>query len=318
MGGNALKAFGVTRVSNDRYVILKEEIEYKLLKYLPNTVKFRVPASYLAKESHGDIDIIISGWDPVFIELLKRIFNTDAICLNGPYFSIKYKEVQVDFIVVDDSDFKSAYYYLSYNDLGNLLGTIFHSNGFKYGHKGLLFEVMDGTLKKGVIHVSKDPVEILGSLGLSYDTYKNGFVSLKDIFDFIISSPMFSPEIFQLDNLISDNRHRTVYIQFLEYIKDLPKRIPGYSLFSKFPELPGLVEDVRQEYDLDRARRQKINGFLVRGLTGLDGPDLGLLLRYLRMNIDPEIQEVEPEILRLWSRFKIQMEMDVCSVNTEK
>jgi hypothetical protein len=36
------------------------------------------------------------------------------------------------------------------------------------------------------------------------------------------------------------------------------------------------------------------------------------------MNIDPEIQEVEPEILRLWSRFKIQMEMDVCSVNTEK
>ena len=50
---------------------------------------------------------------------------------------------QVDLIRVDCRHMESAFSYFAFNDLGNLLGRIFHRAGFKLGHKGMCYVVRE-------------------------------------------------------------------------------------------------------------------------------------------------------------------------------
>ena len=116
--------------------------------------------------------------------------------------------------------------FFSASDLGNLMGRICHRVfGLKYGFTGLRYVVRaeDGVTKRGEIHLSRDPRRIFAFLGFDFDRYLEGFKELEDIFEFVVDSKFFSPNMFVREHLTGKNKKRSVkrstFSRFLDYVE---------------------------------------------------------------------------------------------------
>jgi hypothetical protein len=233
MGGNALKTVETKRIQANEYYLLCDELQTKFMALGFHTL---IAESYANKEDFGDIDVIINKktlGHRKFYDLLVSEFEPQEIFVNSHYYSFDYKGVQVDAILVEDENFMSTYYYFSYNDLGNFMGRIAISLGFKYGSFGLVYRhyVNGGNKKLGEILVSKDIDKILKFLGYDPIRYSQGFDNLEDIFEYVIDCKYFNPKYYYYENLNSTNRERNKkrknYVKFLEYVnnKDFGDRV---------------------------------------------------------------------------------------------
>jgi len=195
-------------------------------------IKNAIPLSYSSKETYGDLDVLIKS-DSLGNRNIRDIiiakYNPHQIHHNEHIYSFDYKEFQIDFILVPDADWITSYYYYSYNDLGNLIGRISYQMGFRYGHYGLklVYRHDDGGKKFEKI-ISKDIYKILDFLGFDVERYKQGFVKLEDVFDFVIDSKYYNPHVFDYEVLNHQNRTRNKkrvnYAKFLDYVKENNKK----------------------------------------------------------------------------------------------
>ena len=189
-----------------------------------NFAMAEIPLFYKNKQSFGDIDILVTGLYKIedMREYLKNKFSPNEIFHNGDNWSFDYKEIQVDIIIASWKHFDSRLMYLSYNDLGNLIGRIAHGLGFKYGQEGFWYEHYFKNQNIGTILISKDYPKIYKFLGLDYSKWEAGFNELEDIFKFIAESPFFNWKKYQLSELNKINRDRnkkrTSYTAFLEWV----------------------------------------------------------------------------------------------------
>jgi len=234
MGGLALKNTFTRRYSREEFDTVSKELIDIIEGVFDNA---SIPLFFNKKETFGDIDIIVdirctkdSVFDGEFIRgFIERQFNPNEIFHNGNSWSFDYKEVQVDLICVRPEDFDSNYHYLAFNDLGNFIGRLAQSIGFKYGQEGLWYNHFSDANTKTKIIVSKDYPKIFDFLGLDYSKWKAGFDTLEDIFEYAMTSSLFNPEMFQLSTLNKINRERNFkrksYMSFLEYIKDKPAHV---------------------------------------------------------------------------------------------
>lgn len=166
---------------------------------------------YDEKPSFGDLDVIYTQYlenSPLPThEDFKTTLDAVDMVRNGPVtcYAVPVDQnrlFQVDLIRVNLDEFDSAFSYFAYNDLGNLLGRIFHRAGFKLGHTGMSFVIRD---EQNSSHVAKEVVvtrswlEALEFAG--YNTYKwiEGFKTLEDIFRYAVSIPLANRTIFRLD-----------------------------------------------------------------------------------------------------------------------
>lgn len=307
MGGNALKDSGATRVSNEEYQILKAEV-LEILRSNFKGILCVVPESYRNKATHGDIDVIVSCLDVAGNrEHILEIFGTDIhVMQSNQGMALLYKGVQVDLIEMPAEDFSSSYNYYSYNDLGNLLGRIFHKFGLKFGHKGLMYIVRDEKSNPiGEIILSKSMHEILDFIGLNYETWLNGFEGLTDIFEFVIGSPYFNKEIYSYENLNAPNRvrnkKRPTYREFLKYLQNRAEDVPAFifgrdksvylgRIFEKFPYGLEEYKQILEVQAMKKTRRQLFHGEMVKEVTGKTGKELGELMAKLRA--DPKLEEL--------------------------
>lgn len=303
MGGNAIAK--ARRISKDEYDKIIKHIEgqgfYTTVEETPDcplhgiTIYGTIVKSYRLKEDFGDIDIVID--DRVDIVDLFRHFRPKKCAVNGNVMSISYDGIQVDFIRTPKEYIQSTLDYFAYNDLGNLLGKIARSLGFKYGNKGLIYQHKDE--KGNVIEditVTADLEEILTVFGLNYFHYQQGFDALEDIFKFVTSSRFFSPELYALENATAANRirdsKRKTYTLFLEWLEKhtferdsfaaAKRNIRQECVFETYPHIQKRIDEISKERNEDKLLRSYISGMIVSELTGLTGTELGKFIELFR------------------------------------
>ena len=304
MGGLALKNTFTRRYQRDEYDALEQEVFAILSK---SFVKFDTPRFFQSKESFGDMDLIVSmeNFKGNVRTYIEDTFNPNEIFHNGNSYSFDYKELQIDFICVSGEDYSSNYHYFAFNDLGNFIGRIAQSVGFKYGQEGLWLNQFYNDQKIAKVMVSKDYPKIFEFLGLDYSKWVEGFDSLEEIFEYVINSPYFDSEMFEMKNLNKINSDRNLkrksYMSFLAYIAENAPNVvyePHKKEFFKkakemFPEA-NLEETIRlNEYEVSKKLliKSKFNGGMIIEKYGLEGAEIGMAL----VGFKVFIEEDEPD-----------------------
>jgi hypothetical protein len=293
MGGNALAEFGARRHSKEEYWAKVFEIDRLLRLALPNHEFWEIP-SYRSKETFGDLDLLTDPLTEPDYEAIKQALGNGPFVRNSGVMSILYKELQVDIIPMPEEEFNTAFQYYAFNDLGNLLGKLFHKFGLKYGHRGLTLPLRDGDHKFQEIRVSDSLYEIYSFLGLESKRWITGFDTLEEIYEFVCSSKYFSTEPYKYENLNHTNRirdrKRTTYHGFLEYIKTKESKFVFNEdkdvylpiIFAFFPGTEAKYKKAHDELDARKASRDKFNGNLVSEWTGLKSLYLGKFMRQFK------------------------------------
>lgn len=311
MGGNALKEPSI-RLGADKYYSLIRPVTTELERTQAFT-RVGVIASYSEKESFGDMDILVctdSGeWPQGFKE--SSFLQNREVVWNGPVCSLGWDLIegrfQIDLILVPTLDYSVAAGYFAYNDLGNLLGIIAKSLGFKLGHKGLWKRFYHPDKPTELIYsvlVSKDWSEILQFLGIPtnwIEYWRVGLDSLEQIFRLVQSSKYYHPDLYLLENRNSVSRVRDAkrvnYNKFLAWCENQepwsqywPKD-PGDFLqkaFDTFPEFKVRFLEKSREWSRIVQVKSLISGQKVRELTGIDGVELGKFMQLFKAVPLPE------------------------------
>jgi hypothetical protein len=224
MGGLALKHCVTRRYSKEEFDNIIPDILEKAKRIFPDAVSTQ---AYRTKDSFGDADILCL-WDGKSHDLKQWIietFDSKEVVQNTTVYSFEYKELQVDFILTPEKNWESAKTYFSYNDIHNLIGKLFHSVGLKWGQDGLRYVYrIDGKVL-GEIPLTTKYQEAFKLVGLDPVVYEKGFDDLVDMFKYVVTSPMFNPIKYDLENLNRINRERDkkrkTYAAFINYIEPL-------------------------------------------------------------------------------------------------
>ncbi len=286
--------FGARRYSLGEYLNLKQKIFSAILKDLSHWHFAEIPY-YREKDSFGDMDILVrTPFKSGDYEVFRKALNVEHFVMNSGVMSCLVDELQIDIIPMPAEDFDSALVYYSFNDLGNLMGKIFHKFGLKYGHRGLTLPLRDGDHEFKELTISKDYRRIFEFIGLDWVRFVQGFNNLKEIYDFVKGSKYFTPSLFAYESLNHTNRirdrKRSTYHGFLEYIKEEEERYIFHEDKSKYlltilDFFPGAKEPyMKAVHDLEYKRRVRAhyNGNLISGWTGLSGSILGKFIQSLR------------------------------------
>lgn len=313
MGGNALSIPSV-RLTRSNYTRVAAECLTKLQALYPRGRVAAVEA-YRSKESHGDLDILITtpAYDPL---AAAAALGTVETVRNGPVTSLGIlvrPEIphlagnifQVDLISIDAASFDYAAAYFAFNDLGNLIGRTAHAAGLAHKHNGLWYYLRDGDYLVKEILLTRNHDQALPFLGYDPARFNEGFEGLEDIFWYVAQSKYFNRDIFLLENRNAKSRirdrKRKTYMDFLQFCEKHPE-LPAYTYpTDKAAWLPRIAEhfpNFQTEYaaalaDLAEQRevKAKFNGEWVSQLTGLQGKELGGLMKAVKDSFEsPEAQ----------------------------
>lgn len=262
MGGNATLEYKTKRIT-------KEENE-KITKFLIENLNkdkdlsfknelFGIPLSYSEKESFGDVDLLTTM---NLVELLNKISKNSNIIIEPKYLAkkrdkngfrinsqmesipvkIKTNDFETDFFQLDlilstKENFDNHLRYLSFNDLGALIGRIAYSQGLRFGESGLYYNFpfehkFTEILGKTKLFISNDYFKILSMLGFEnlpnkedvkgIEKFNEQFKNKIDIFNFIISNKNFNAEAFSVSTKNSKtksrDRKRSTVKGFLDFL----------------------------------------------------------------------------------------------------
>lgn len=308
MGGNAIKQFGeAVRLLDAEY----QEISLDIIARISNDVEqaFVIP-SYTNKESHGDMDVIVTTdfWSSTTREKISDKLNAVGFIKNGEATSYAVplddgRLFQLDIISVPKESAEFAYHYFSYNDLGNLIGRVAHRVGFKFGHRGLEYIVRDPENSNHVvteISVTKNFTDAIEFLGYDPDRFSNGFDSLDEIFEYAMSSHLATREIYLLENRNNTSRtrdrKRKTYMSFLKYLEErqvgelvpvtqeekASLRVDYLKRSFKFYLFRQQYQQAMDNFYKEKKLKKYFNGKVVGEITGLSGKELSKFMTSFR------------------------------------
>ena len=303
MGGQALLAKGIEtrRVDDIEYNSIQLEIEYEFTT--AGYITYVTPA-YYSKKDFGDLDIMLMI-DGDQIERLRHFieitFKPNVIVSNGNVISFDYRNFQIDIIKIRAIDWVPSKIYFSYDPIGNVMGKIAHKFGLKYGHDGLTYPYRSASSNvMGDILLSRFPTKIFNFLGYNLSEFKQGFLTIENIFDYLMYGTYFDKEIFQFSNLNAidkkRNRKRPSYNKFLEYvdktdnhgfqhkwkddkllyIPDINKAFPEAHFIERYFEL------VVKEKTLKKIKTKFNGDEIMKNFPDLQGKELGAMMNKFR------------------------------------
>jgi len=309
MGGNVFPGKNKRFTAREYFDILPE-IE-NLMDFI--ATKFAVIPAYSEKSSFGDMDILFIPNEKFDISKTNEIFSSNGLIKkNGEVTSLIYKEIQIDLIKTNSETFNYSLDYFSWNDLGNLRGKIIHKFGLKHGHNGLWLPVRSKDHTLGNVLLTLDP----NLTNKIFDVEaKCEINTLDDIFKIITSSKYFNPAIFAFEEMNAvarvRDKKRSTYNSFLAHIKDTPapamhgwheffsdKSLYNNFIFHHFPHAKLEVEQLWKKASEIESANEKFNGDIVKTITGLDGVELGIIMKDLKnkLTIDKIIQMDKKDI----------------------
>lgn len=306
MGGNIFPE--CQRVNRETYDQLRLVIEERFNeKFGYGNIYF--PKTYGNKESFGDVDVLVEGLLNTDIKSLPALLTGTSfynenesndsrnLVVSGVINTKGGIPVQVDFIKVGSLTRDFSYRYFSFNDLGNLIGVLAKQLGFRFGHDGLWFPLLDqnGHVYEKVLVTNRfhEAMDILG-----YDYPEDlEFQDLESIFSFVSSNSLFDPNWYKLENHNSKNRvrdrKRFTYIEFLAWLdvkgeeyfnpESFDKDAILYKTIATYPLFEERYFEIKGRMDQERLYRSAWNGEIVANITGLpSGLGLGLFMDYCK------------------------------------
>jgi hypothetical protein len=314
VGGNLFK---LGRVPRARYLA----IEAELRRYLDARFgeRYRIPRYYGSKADFGDADIILSaavmdeGWDALKQSLVGDLGITQ-FKYTGSVLSTVYRDFQVDFFIVPEDELVSTYDFMSFNDLGNLLGRTYRPFNLKYGLDGLsyVFRRADGAYKRELL-VSRDTERILGFLQLDFEAWRRGFETLEEMFAWILACPYLRTEPYLAPDAPLRKRAgvRSTIRSFIAYLEahgverryehaeGRAETIARVDAFFPGANLAAAIAAEEEAERVDRRIADKLNGRVVMEVTGLAGEALGIFMRrFGERHPRASLAEMEPEAIR--------------------
>jgi hypothetical protein len=316
MGGNVFKDGSTRRYSAEEYNSLVVRIN-PILKQISASYFYEIIPAYIGKESFGDMDVLLVPDVELSKNFLGSLFGSNGnVVHNGDVWSLVFEELQIDLITTNKEEFEAALDYFSYNDYGNLRGKIIHKFGMKFGHDGLTLPVRSENHVLGTVVLSRDPNVINSVFGFN----PRKFDTLEEMFEDVIRSYFFSPELFAWENMNAvarvRDKKRDTYQKFLKYIENLQLPSRTYEkdksqylewIFLNFPNAREEVTALRERAEVLARAAEKFNGNLVREWTGLNGPELGNIMRALKPSMTTEHvlslpqHEIRNEVMRLFN-----------------
>uniref|UniRef100_A0A7S3LTD4 Nucleotidyltransferase n=1 Tax=Palpitomonas bilix TaxID=652834 RepID=A0A7S3LTD4_9EUKA len=289
MGGNAFLSIGVkaSRINREEYNVIVADV----LQRFPKHRQLHACQELREKKDFGDIDFIVLR-EPRedFSSTLRQIFGKDVLINKNSHFisiiynGIEEKNVQVDFICVDDAGtFEFSCHLLDWNDTSCILGEIISrclkvpEGRLKLCDKALKYQLYlphDNGRKHQEIVLSTNFYEALEVTGFKVEVYKKGFGTAEEVFAFLTDNTYFDPQVY-VDFAL--NSHKTKQMQkrsmrtsFFEHVESLApvRALEAFPLFEIFPDLPAKIEATKKAvgdaYERKKAITSKFNGHLVR------------------------------------------------------
>ena len=321
-----MQQYGVERLTKEQY----DEVLSALIITLP--YKTVAIPSYRAKDSFGDCDLLTTATDEAFEKSLSKDFTLLGKKRNGSVtsYALKYGNFppfQFDLIKAKEDSFKFNYNYLSYNDLGNLIGRVAAAFGFKFAHDGLYILAWydhkgeersvgrvkeDGKTNDCAEHrIEKLFIsnfdEALEFLGFDSSRFAQGFDTVDDILNFVASSKYFCKDFFLFENRNHDQRKRDVkrptYTKALEYFdtlvetksRDEVTKAFKVDVATKYPSIVNIKRDMRKEVKRKYVLSRRLSSRRVVWLYGrlfnkqLEGVALGNMMKFLTNNCDKSL-----------------------------
>lgn len=289
MGGNALPNTYTRRYDRDEFTATYDSISNALMGI--GVSRFDLIPSFRDKDTFGDMDIIVdsSNRQRIMTSFVGVHPWSSEIYDNGDVVSIAYLDLQVDFIFTPTDRYQTSLNYFAYNDLGNLIGRVAKAHGYKFGHNGFYYVMRDlnNTVKIDEVLLTIDTDEMLVFLGYNPAAFHNGFDTLENIFEYVASSNLFSPQFYDFERRTNKDsardRKRKTYRAFLDWLsvqgfrhKTDPDKAEwlhnGFNVFSGFKEK---YDSNLYNYERQQMSRQKFNARKIIDLTGLQGKTLG-------------------------------------------
>jgi hypothetical protein len=265
MGGKALKNVKCVRIDRRSYETIKNEVISKLSKYIKVESLIELPD----KESFGDIDLLYEENSENVLEIVKKEFNPKDIFINGPYLSFSYYLKEDEYFQIDlikTENIIIAKFYLSYGDLGSIIGIMVKKNNLSFGHDGLSVIYEDEK-----IILLEDQEKISNFLELDYKKYEEGFKTTEEIYKWVLECKFFDKEYFELKNLNSNKNHaykiRPFFKEFCDYVKNLEIKnenidkisVNEYiNLFDKNKE----KEEIDKKIEIRKLNQEKYSGLI--------------------------------------------------------
>ncbi len=203
------------------------------------------------------------------------------------------------------------------------MGRIHHKLGVKCGHSGASIVVRENEYVLGEIELTQDINIILEIAGVDSAIWHKGFDALEEIYEYVISSKYFDPDIYLLDNrnhyARTRDKNRSTYNGFLNYIRD--NNVPAKYKFAKteykggynirepyytdivlkyFPFVEEQVNLLFKKRELQKGFREKFPPELLMRETGLKGKELGAFYTFIRENV--LLQDLT--VLELFEKYK--------------
>ncbi len=291
MGG---KLFNRGRIDRDRYLDIEADIRTYLDRSL-GTDRYRIPRYYDNKPDFGDLDILVrldpgDNWQQMRQTIVADL-GVAEFKSAGSVFSTLYRDFQVDYFTARSPYFESTYNYLSFNDLGNLIGKICRRFNLKYGERGLsyVYRYQNGNFQQE-IELTQDFAAICRLLELHYDKWQAGFADLNKVFEWTIACPYFSvtPYIDRSTSLERRVKERSTIQSFLDYLDRYQITKAYQYLDNRDDYLPWIADNFPAANLLDRIAaataaaersaivKAKFNGeTIMRLLPHLAGKELG-------------------------------------------
>lgn len=297
MGGNA---FGqLDRMSSEFYNSMVDKLIGGL--DLPSGYRAAIPASYANKETHGDIDVLVSERNAIIYLMsnaarngLETMGTKQSTSGLNVLFSYEGQQFQVDFNL-SGSNFDFAYGYFSYNDLGNLIGRITYRQGLKFGHDGLWYIHRRGDRVVTEVLLTSSFFEALEFLGFDVERWQDGFDDLTDIFDYVISSKFFEGSAYPLEHrnhkARTRDRKRKTYTAFLKYLEDkgidttwkpANKNVGLNRAMQRWSHVAEKIAEAEFQMRINDHWKLYFGGDRVMSLTGVTGKDLGQLMTFIK------------------------------------
>ena len=336
MGGTALKHLGFEsrRISKEEYFELVSEIREIGRKHFS---AFYDILHYKNKPDHGDIDFVGLYVPPLGESIdIKGIFNANFYSQNSCVHSFDYKGGQIDLAIQESLDAFTYYYLFScFSPIGNVLGRIVKQKGLKWGIDGLTYPIkLSDSEQLGNIRVDihgpyctfEKLLEFAGlenNFGDCFERFKGAFENQEDIFEWLSESNLFNKDIFAFENLNHVNRKRDRlrkdYHSWLEFIKDKPNKFVGSEdktvYIKKINNHFGVninkqAEDLIAKHTYKKFLKEKFNGKMVSEWTGLQGEELGKVIKGYKDSIQDfddfiqlkPLENIEKSFREFWKK----------------
>ena len=190
-------------------------------------IEHRIPRYYGDKVDFGDMDVLVpdhGAWDAQRAAIVDALGITETKAV-GRVFSAAFRGLQTDFFAVEPRYLRSTYDFMSFNDLGNLLGRICRRFELKWGEQGLAYVFRRESANNHVVDlpVTQELGHVCQFLGLDHAVWVRGFATLVELYEWVVTSPYFSVAPY-LDEpagaMAKRGRDRPTIARFVEFLRE--------------------------------------------------------------------------------------------------